>query len=341
MSETSPFTVAYLGPRGTFTEQAVLNLRDAGHLPEDVVHRTVDSPAAALDLVRSGEVDQAVVALESSVDGPVTQTFDSLASGEPVQILREHDVPVVFSILVRPGTRIEDITTFTTHPVAQAQVRGWVGEHLPDVTFVPAASNGAAAQAVAEGKADVAAAPARAGEIHGLVPLTMETVETDSATTEATEVADVAGARTRFVLVGRPQPPTPQTGHDRTAIVLQVPNVPASLVMALMELATRRVDMSRIESRPTRERAGTYNFHVELVGHVEDGAVAEALAGLHRYCEKIRFLGSWPQEGWVGGVSGPAGSVPPDYLESREWVRSLRRGQEGRPRQGGDAGRRQ
>lgn len=344
MSETSPATVAYLGPRGTFTEQAVLNLQDAGHLPKDVVHRTVDSPAAALDLVRTGEVDQAVVALESSVDGPVTQTFDSLASGDPVQILREHDVPVVFSILVRPGTRIEDIRTFTTHPVAQAQVRGWVGEHLPDVTFVPAASNGAAAQAVAEGKADVAAAPARAGEIHGLVPLT---VASDGATTEATEIADVAGARTRFVLVGRPQPPTPQTGHDRTAIVLQVPNVPASLVMALMELATRRVDMSRIESRPTRERAGTYNFHVELVGHIEDGAVAEALAGLHRYSEKIRFLGSWPQEGWVGGLSGPAGSVPPDYLESREWVRSLRRGQVGQKEQkeqaeqGGDAGRRQ
>lgn len=320
MSETSPFTVAYLGPRGTFTEQAVLNFQDAGHLPADAVHRTVDSPATALDLVRNGEADQAVVALESSVDGPVTQTFDSLASGQPVQILREYDVPVVFSILVRPGTRVADIQTFTTHPVAQAQVRGWVGEHLPDARFVSATSNGAAAQAVAEGRVDAAAAPARAGEIHGLVPLTV-------GGSEAAEVADVPGARTRFVLVGRPQAPTPVTGHDRTALVLQVPNVPASLVMALMELATRRVDMSRIESRPTRERAGTYNFHVELVGHVDDGAVAEALAGLYRYCDRIRFLGSWPQEGWVGGVSGPAGSVPPDYRDSREWVRSLRRGQ--------------
>ncbi|MGO1948641.1 MAG: prephenate dehydratase [Mycobacteriaceae bacterium] len=315
MSETNDngTTVAYLGPRGTFTEQAVLNLTDGGHLPADVVHRAVDSPATALDLVRSGEVDKAVVALESSVDGPVTQTFDSLATGDPLLILREHDVPVVFSILVRPGTRLEDIGTVTTHPVAEAQVRGWLSEHLPTATFVPSTSNGAAAAAVKDGTADAAAAPARAGQIHGLDAL-------------AEDVADVAGARTRFVLVGRPQQPTPRTGHDRTAIVLQVPNVPASLVMALFELATRRVDMSRIESRPTREKAGTYNFHVELVGHIEDEAVAEALAGLHRFCDRIRFLGSWPQEGWVGGVSGPAGSVPPDYDDSREWVRNLKGG---------------
>lgn len=304
-------TVAYLGPRGTFTEQAVLNLTAAGHLPEDVAHRTVASPAEALDLVRQGAADRAVVALESSVDGPVTQTFDSLADGAPVQILREHDVPVVFSILVRPGTLLEDVRTFTTHPVAQAQVRRWAAEHLPHAEFIPASSNGAAAAAVAAGEADAAAAPARAGVLHEL-----ETV--------AEGIADVAGAHTRFVLVGLPQEPTARTGHDRTAIVLQVPNVPASLVMALMELATRRVDMSRIESRPTREKAGTYNFHVELVGHLQDDAVAEALAGLHRYSDRIRFLGSWPQEGWVGGVDGPDGSVPPDYAASWDWIQGLR-----------------
>lgn len=313
MSETDRRTVAYLGPRGTFTEQAVLNLTEAGHLPADVAHRTVTSPAAALDLVRAGEVDRAVVALESSVDGPVTQTFDSFASGAPVQILREHDVPVVFSILVRPGTRLEDVRTFTTHPVAQAQVRRWAAEHLPNAEFIPATSNGAAAATVAAGEADAAAAPARAGEIHGLESL-------------ADGVADVAGAHTRFVLVGAPQAPTPRTGHDRTAIVLQVPNVPSSLVMALMELATRRVDMSRIESRPTREKAGTYYFHVEIVGHVDDSAVAEALAGLHRYCDRIRYLGSWPQSGWVGGANGPKGSVPPEDAGSWDWVEALRRG---------------
>lgn len=306
-------TVAYLGPRGTFTEQAVLDFTAAGHIPADATLVTVTSPGAALDLVRSGDADLACVALESSVDGPVTQTFDALATGEPLQILREHDVPVAFSILIRPGTQLEDIRSIATHPVAEAQIRGWLAEHLPEVGFVPATSNGAAAAAVAAGEADAAAAPARAGVLNDLEPL-------------AEQVADIKDARTRFVLVGRPQSPPARTGHDRTCVVLRVPNQPASLVMALMELATRRVDMSRIESRPTRERAGTYDFHVEIVGHLEDAAVAEALAGLHRYCDKVRYLGSWPQEGWIGGVSGLEGSVPPDYASSREWVRELRRG---------------
>jgi prephenate dehydratase len=129
------------------------------------------------------------------------------------------------------------------------------------------------------------------------------------------------------VLVTRPQTPPARTGNDRTAIVLRVPNEPASLVMALMELATRRVDMSRIESRPTREKAGTYNFHVEVAGHIDDPAVAEALAGLYRYAERFRYLGSWPQEGWVGGVNGPSGSMPPDYTESRAWIESRTKGE--------------
>src|SRR5699024_5402222 len=130
-------------------------------------------------------------AIESSVDGPVSHTEDALANGEPLQIYQEVLVPVEFSILVRPGVSAESVETFTTHPVAEAQVRGWVGENLPGVRFIPASSNAAAAAAVAAGEVDAAASPARAGEIHGLEAL-------------AAGVADVAGAYTRFVLVGRP-----------------------------------------------------------------------------------------------------------------------------------------
>jgi prephenate dehydratase len=308
-------TVAYLGPRGTFTEQAVLDFTAAGHLPAEVEHRTVASPAAALELVRTGDVDVACVALESSVDGPVTQTFDAFTVGRNIQIIREHDVPVAFTLLVRPGTALADIRTLTCHPVAFNQTADWRAATLPDVTFVAASSNGAGAAAVAAGEVDAALAPARAGELNDLVTL-------------AEGINDLPDARTRFVLVTLPQTPPTRTGNDRTAMVLRVPNEPASLVMALMELATRRVDMSRIESRPTREKAGTYNFHVEIAGHLEDPAVAEALAGLYRYCEKFRYLGSWPQEGWVGGVHGPAGSMPPDYVESRQWIDALRRGEQ-------------
>jgi prephenate dehydratase len=307
-------TVAYLGPRGTFTEQAVLDFAADGHLPADVVHRPVSSPAVALDLVRAGEADVACVALESSVDGPVTQTFDAFTVGPTVQIIREHDVPVAFRLLVRPGTSLSDIRTLTCHPVAWNQTAQWRAGTLPDATFIAASSNGAGAAAVAAGEVDAALAPARAGELNDLVAL-------------ADDVNDLPDARTRFVLVTLPQSPPARTGNDRTAMVLRVPNEPASLVMALMELATRRVDMSRIESRPTREKAGTYNFHVEIAGHLDDPAVAEALAGLYRYCEKFRYLGSWPQEGWVGGVNGPAGSMPPDHTDSRRWLDRLRSGE--------------
>lgn len=312
-------TVAFLGPRGTFTEQAVLDFAAAGHLPEDADHVAVSSPAVALDMVRAGTADVACVALESSVDGPVTQTFDAFTVGAELQIIREHDVAIAFSILVRPGTRLADVKTITCHPVAYNQISGWLREHLPEVEFVAASSNGAGAAAVAAGSVDAAAAPERAGVLHGLDTL-------------AEGIADIADARTRFVLVTRPQSPPTRTGHDRTCVVMRVPNEPASLVMALMELAVRRVDMSRIESRPTREQAGTYDFHLEMVGHIEDAAVSEALAGLYRYCEKIRYLGSWPQEGWVGGISGPSGSVPPGYGDSRTWIRDLR---DGKLRRGG------
>lgn len=307
--------VTFLGPRGTFTEQALHDMIRAGHLNAPDTHITtipVDSPKAALDAIRTGDADYACVAMESSVDGPIAQTEDALAHGDDLLITQEVLVPVEFSILHRPDTAPEEARTFTTHPAAEAQVRQWVAENLPHVEFVPASSNGAAAQAVAEGRADIAAAPARAGEIHGLHAL-------------ATGVADVPGAYTRFVLVTTPGRITPRTGRDRTGVAFTLVNKPSSLLDALAELSIRGVDMSRISSRPTRTSMGTYVFHVGIVGHIEDDAVAEALAGLHRSTESLRFLGSWPRA--AADVADPhntAGTAPPDYAESRNWVESLK-----------------
>ncbi|MDH2456300.1 prephenate dehydratase domain-containing protein [Corynebacterium bovis] len=350
--------VTYLGPRGTFTEQALHRFIDAGHVPADADLRPVDSPAAAIRAVREGSADMACVALENSVDGPVVQTFDALAgvtagggagagptaagaagnadaagtassvatataadalenAPGDVRILRETDVPVEFAVLVRPGTAAADVRTVTTHPVAMAQVRGWMERELPGAQFIPASSNGAAAAAVAAGEADAAAAPLLAAGIHGLDAL-------------AEGVADVRGANTRFVLVGRPGAVASagRTGRDRTAVVFSLPNHPAALWTALSEIAMRDVDMSRIESRPTRTGLGTYMFHVELVGHVEDDAVADALAGLHRRTDAVRFLGSWPQSGGTlhEDAGGSGGRVPPDLTASRRWVTGLREG---------------
>lgn len=271
-------TVAYLGPAGTFTEEALWRFADSGCFPDEVTPLPVNSSAEALDAVRAGDADYACVAIENSVDGAVTLTFDSLAE-DGVQIYRETDIEVAFSIMVRPGT--QEVHTFSTHPVARQQVRGWVAEHLPDAEFIAASSNAAAAQAVAEGRIDAAAAPRRAAELFGLHTL-------------ADGVADVSGARTRFVLVGRPGRPTPRTGSDRTAVVFTLPNRPGSLVAALTEFALRGLDMTRIESRPTRTGLGTYRFHVDLIGHIDDDPVAEALRALYLHCEQLSYLGSWP-----------------------------------------------
>lgn len=306
-------SVAFLGPPGTFNDAALQRLRaDArtSALLDGADAVPVGSPDEALSLVRSGDVDFACVPFENSVDGTVNPTSDALAVGTRLQIFAETELDVVFSVLVRPGTAAGDVRVLRTHPIAAAQVRHWVSEHLPQARIETTASTAAGAEEVAGGTADAAAAPARAGEITGLVPL-------------AENVADVDGARTRFVLVGRPAPPPARTGSDRTAVVFGLPHEPNSLVQALTELSIRGIDLTRIESRPTRVERFTYLFHVDLVGHVEDTVVASALASLHRRTASLRFLGSWPTEAESG-----AGSAPPDPAGALDWVEAIRRGQD-------------
>lgn len=298
--------IAFLGPAGTFTEAALQQL--SVHF-EQVEPLPVSSPSEALAAVRAGVADFACVAIENSVDGAVTATFDALVEGERVQVYREVDLPVAFSIMVRPGMQLGDVATFATHPVAYQQVRGWLKENLPGVKFVPASSNGAAAQAVAQGEIDAAAAPARAAELFGLDTL-------------ADGVADVADATTRFVLVGPAGKPTARTGHDKTSVIFTLPNEPGSLVGALEEFAHRGVDLSRIESRPTRKTFGTYRFHVDLIGHIEDQPVAEALRAVWLRAEELMFVGSWPSVAEIG-------EQPRDLdrlVAADEWVAQARQG---------------
>lgn len=306
-------TVTYLGPPGTFTDAALHQLcADArtASLLSGARLIPAGTPDEALALVRAGDADYACVPFENSVDGTVNPTSDALAEGERLQIFAETELDVVFSILVRPGTTAEDVTVLRTHPVAAAQVRRWVGENLPNARIETTSSTAAGAEEVAAGSADATAAPARAGVINGLVPL-------------AENVADVGGARTRFVLVGRPATPTPRTGNDRTCVIFGLPHEPNSLVQALTELSIRDIDLTRIGSRPTRVERFTYLFHVDLVGHVEDPVVAEALVALRHRTENLRYLGSWP----VADGGGAAGTPPPSHTDELAWLEGLRRGE--------------
>ena len=256
------------------TEPTVAN----GHR---IVPLPVDSPQHAVDAVIRGRADWACVAIESSVEGPVTRTFDALAGSHPLQIYREIAIPIAFSILVRPGTRPQDIATWSAHPVARPQVTSWVDDHLPPAEFVAVHSNAEAAEMVARGEVDAAAAPARAGQLYGLDSL-------------ADGVADVAGAQTRFVLVGKPGKPTAHTGRDRTSVVFNVRNEPGALARTLTVVSSNGVDLTRIESRPTRKALGEYRFYMDMSGHISDPHVATALQHLHRTVQVLRFLGSWP-----------------------------------------------
>lgn len=279
--------ISYLGPAGTFTEAALFALTGAGLVPgADPQPVPVESTPAALDAVRSGAVDYACVPIENSIEGGVTPTLDGLAGGSALQIFAETTLDVSFSIVVASGRAVPDIRTVAAHPVAGAQVRRWLAEHLPQAHIVPSNSNAAAAQQVYDGAVDAGVSTALAAKQRGLATL-------------ADGVIDEPNARTRFVLVGTPAPPPARTGADRTSVVLRLDSAPGALAAALTEFGGRGIDLTRIESRPTRTGLGTYLFFLDCVGHIEDGAVAEALQALRQRCADVRYLGSWPV--------GPAG----------------------------------
>jgi prephenate dehydratase len=311
-------SIAYLGPEGTFTESALLQMIDADmvprHSPAALRPMPVNSTPAALDAVRDGAAAYACVPIENSIDGSVMPTLDSLAIGAPLQVFAELILDVAFSIVVKPGRTAADVRTVAAFPVAAAQVRRWLAAHLPTAELRPANSNADAAQQVADGHVDAAVSSPLAGIQRGLSTL-------------ADGVVDEVNARTRFVLVGQPGQPPARSGADRTSVVLRIDNAPSALVSALTELGIRGIDLTRIESRPTRIELGTYVFFVDCVGHIDDDAVAEALKALHRRCTDVRYLGSWPT-----GLL--AGAPPPQLDEASRWLARLRDGSagEGQPR---------
>jgi prephenate dehydratase len=300
--------IAYLGPEGTFTEAALLKMTAAGVVPSagELQPEPAESTPAALEAVRSGAAEFACVPIENSIEGSVLPTLDSLAGGPPLQIYAELTLEVSFSIVVRPGVVPEQVHSVAAFPVAAAQVRRWLAAHLPGAAVVPANSNAAAALDVVAGRADAGVSTALAAQRYGLSVL-------------AGDVVDEPNARTRFVLVGRPGAPPGRTGADRTSVVLRIDSAPGALVSAMNEFDIRDIDLTRIESRPTRTGLGTYVFFLDCVGHIDDSAVAEALKALYRRCADVRYLGSWP-------TGAAAGAVPPQLDDADRWLTRLRNG---------------
>ncbi len=302
-----PLRLTYLGPPGTFTEAALRTL------PESVDAEINPAPSvvAALEAVREGRADAALVPFENSVEGAVPATLDELIAGDPVHIRREVLLPIRFALLGRPGTELDGVRSVGGHPHSQPQCRHWLADNLPGYRWQPAASNADAARDVARGRLDAALAGAFAAEQYGLDVL-------------ADGVHDVDGAVTRFVLVVPPGPPPPRTGADRTTVVaFERDDHPGALLEMLTEFAVRGVNLSRLESRPTGQGLGRYCFSIDCEGHVADARVGEALSALHRICADLRFLGSYPRaDGRTPQLR--LGVADDNFAEASRWLEGIR-----------------
>jgi prephenate dehydratase len=310
MPGVPPTRFVYLGPEGTFSEQALLTIPAAAKGSRAPAR----SVPEALDAVRAGDADAALVPLENSIGGQVGVTLDELANGAPLVITREVVLPVDFVLAGPAKVDLAAVRSVAAHPQAGAQCRHWLRAHLPDAVVVDMLSNAAAAAAAAAGEYDVAiCVPLGAGRV-GLTVL-------------AEKIADHPDAVTRFALVSRPGPPPPPSGDDVTSLAVYISHDRVGALLAvLMELAVREVNLSRIESYPTGERLGRYVFFLDCSGHVAEARLGEALQGLRRICADVRFLGSYPRAQAGGAAATGASSADADYADSAAWLARMRAG---------------
>jgi prephenate dehydratase len=299
--------VGFLGPRGTFTEQALLTQ------PDLAAAELVPFPTMAdvLRATESGEVHQGFVAIENSIEGTVNVTSDTLAFDVDVLIQREVVIPIQQHLMAVPGATLAGITEVISIPHATAQARRFLQHELPGVRTRAANSTSEAAQTVArDGDPTVAAIGNElAARIYGLHVL-------------AADIEDHPENQTRFVAVA-PHVVPPPTGHDKTSVVVaQRTDRPGSLLAILGEFAARSINLTKLESRPTKKALGDYCFLFDLEGHIADDVVADCLKAIVARHGTVKFLGSYPS----AAPDGPAARVQSDQatLHAEHWLADIR-----------------
>ena len=265
-------TVAYLGPAGTFTEQAMY--QQFGHAVEGISCVSIDEIFRAAE---AGTADFGVVPIENSTEGAINRTLDLLLQ-TTLSISGELSIPVHHSLMTKSGS-MDGVTHICAHSQALAQCQVWLNQNYPGIERRAVASNGEAARIAGEDPTAAAIAGEIAGERYGLGVV-------------KAHIQDDPHNRTRFAVIGRLQPNP--CGRDQTSLVLAVPNKAGAVYNLLAPLARHGVSMTRFESRPARIGTWEYYFYVDIEGHAQEKKVADALAELQQNAAFFKLLGSYP-----------------------------------------------
>lgn len=300
-------TIGYLGPHGTFTEQAVLSQPDL----VDHERRLFTSMPSVLNAVEAGEIDLGFAAIENSIEGTVNATIDTLAFSSHLLIQREVVIPVSMELMASANASLDSVKRVMSFPHAIAQCRGWLRDHLPEAEHLAANSTADAVHTVADLDDPTIAAigPRLAGQLYGLTEL-------------ASDIQDNDDNQTRFVTVARQGVPR-ITGHDKTSIVIfQRNDRPGSLLSILQEFSARSINLSKLESRPTKQGLGDYCFIMDLDGHIADEVVADALKNIMANRADVKFLGSYPAAGH--GHDEVRSEANESWRRAKDWLEGIR-----------------
>ncbi|NDK37510.1 prephenate dehydratase [Pseudoxanthomonas gei] len=273
LAQQEPLKVGFLGPEGTFSQQAVMKHfgRSAHGLPLASIEEVFQE-------VESGNADFGVVPVENSGQGTIQVTLDMFLTSN-LKICGEVELRVHQYLLSRTG-RIEDIERIYSHPQSFAQTSSWLRSHLPKVEKIPVSSNAEGARRARNSDDAAAIAGESAGHVYGLKKVIMSSIQDDADNT------------TRFLVIGRSIFPT--SGHDRTSVLVFIHDKPGALFDVLSPFARHGISMNRIESRPSHNAKWEYGFFIDLAGHIEDESMKKALAELKAHSAQIKILGSYP-----------------------------------------------
>ncbi|HBK44927.1 MAG TPA: prephenate dehydratase [Xanthomonadaceae bacterium] len=273
LAQQEPLKIGYLGPEGTFSQQAVLK-----HFGRSAVGLPMATIEEVFQEVESGNADFGVVPVENSGQGTIQVTLDMFLTSD-LKICGETELRVHQYLMSRSG-RIEDIERIYAHPQSFAQTAGWLRSNLPKVEKIPVSSNAEGARRARNADDAASIGGESAAHVYGLKKVIMKPIQDDHDNT------------TRFLVIGRQI--FPPSGHDRTSVLVFIHDKPGALFDVLSPFARHGISMNRIESRPSHQAKWEYGFFIDLAGHVEDESMKQALAELQAHSAQIKVLGSYP-----------------------------------------------